>query len=299
MADAFAIDVTDLRKTYEEVEALRGLTLRVAPGSIFGFLGRNGAGKTTTIKILLGMARPTAGAVRVFGLPADDRQASVAIRRRVGFVSDDKDLPAGMTVGEAVRFTASFFPRWRSDLSDRYARMFELAPDRRLKTLSRGTRTKVALLLALCRGADLLVLDEPTTGLDPAATEEVLKLLVAHAAREGTTIFFSSHQIAEVEQIADTIGIVDRGRTVVSGGVDDLREKFRRIELVFDGAPPQAVFRSAGVRRVTRSGRVMTVLSSSGAESVVDEARSLGATSVDVMPVTLKDIFLEAVAVED
>jgi ABC-2 type transport system ATP-binding protein len=299
VADAFIIETADLRKHYDEVEALRGLTLQVPAGSICGFLGRNGAGKTTTLKVLLGMARQTSGDARVFGLPADAPDASVAIRRRTGFVSDEKDLYGYMTVAEMIRFTAGFFPRWRKDLEQRYLRRFELPADRKVKALSRGTRTKLALLLALCRGAELLVLDEPTSGLDPAMTEDVLQALVTHVAEESMTVFFSSHQIAEVDQIADRVVVIHRGRAVISGALDDLREAFRRIQLVFDGDAPEAAFRAPGVVRVWRKGRVMTVLSSAGAEGILAEARALHPVSVDVLPVTLKEIFLETVSAED
>ena len=299
MADQLVIEAAGLRKHYGQVEALRGLDLRVPAGSICGFLGRNGAGKTTALKVLLGMARPTSGAARLFGLPAQDEGASVEIRRRTGFVSDEKDLYDYMTVAEMIRFTAPFFPRWSADLEARYLRRFELPPDRRVKALSRGMRTKLALLLALCRGAELLVLDEPTSGLDPAMTEEVLQALVAHAAGEEMTVFFSSHQIAEVEQIADRVVIIDRGRAVISGALDDLKESFRRVQLVFDRDAPDATFRAAGVARVRRKGRVLSVLSSAGAQDIVNEAHGLNPLSVEVAPVTLKEIFLETVAVED
>jgi ABC-2 type transport system ATP-binding protein len=299
VADPFIIETADLRKHYDGVEALRGLTLQVPAGSICGFLGRNGAGKTTTLKVLLGMARPTSGDARVFGLPAQAQDASVAIRRRTGFVSDDKDLYGYMTVEDMIRFTAGFFPRWRKDLEQRYLRRFELPPDRKVKALSRGTRTKLALLLALCRSAELLVLDEPTSGLDPAVTEDVLQALVTHVAEEEMTVFFSSHQIAEVDQIADRVVIIDRGRAVVAGALDDLRESFRRIQLVFDGDAPQPAFRTPGVVRVWRKGRVLTVLSSAGDEGIVAEGRAIGAVSVDTGPVTLKEIFLETVTAED
>jgi ABC-2 type transport system ATP-binding protein len=297
--DPFVIETADLWKSYGGVEAVRGLSLQVPAGSICGFLGRNGAGKTTTIKILLGMARPTSGQAHVFGLAADAPEASVEIRRRTGFVSDEKDLYDYMTVAEMIRFTAPFFPRWRANLEQRYLRKFELPPDRKVKALSRGMRTKLGLLLALCRGADLLMLDEPTSGLDPAMTEEVLQTLVAHVAGEETTVFFSSHQIAEVDQIADRVAIIDRGRAVVMGALDDLRENFRRIQLVFDGDAPEPAFRASGVERVRRKGRVLTVLSSAGAERILDEARALSPVSVDVVPVTLKEIFLETVTAED
>jgi ABC-2 type transport system ATP-binding protein len=299
VADPLIIETADLHKRYDDVEAVRGLHLQVPAGSIFGFLGRNGAGKTTTIKVLLGMTRPTSGHARVFGLAADAQDTSVDIRRRTGFVSDDKDLYDYMTVEQMIRFTAPFFPGWRVDLEQRYLRTFGLPLDRKIKALSRGTRTKLALLLALCRGAELLILDEPTSGLDPAMTEEVLQALVAHVGGEGMTVFFSSHQIAEVDQIADRVAIIDRGRVVVTGALDDLRENFRRIQLVFDGDAPEPSFRAPGVERVWRKGRVLTVLSSAGAERILEEARTLGPVSVDVVPVTLKEIFLEAVTAED
>src|SRR5262249_1515149 len=258
----------------------------------------NGAGKTTTLKVLLGMARPSAGDARVFGLPAATPAASVQIRARTGFVSEDKDLYPYMTVEQIIRFTASFYPRWRRDLEREYLSRFELPRDRKVKALSRGIRTKLSLMLSLCRGAELLILDEPTSGLDPATTEQVLRALLAHVASESSTIFFSSHQIAEVDQIADHIAIIDRGRAVVTGALEELRERYRRIQLVFDGQAPPAAFDAPGVVRVIREGRVVTVLSSAGAEPIVDQARTLGAVSVDVAPVTLKEIFLETVSAE-
>jgi len=291
------IETVDLHKHYGSTEAVRGLNLQVPNGSIFGFLGRNGAGKTTTIKVLLGMARPTSGTARVFGLAADVPSTSVDIRRRTAFVSEDKDLYDSMTVDAIVRFTAAFYPRWRADLEQRYRRVFDLPGDRKVKALSRGMRTKLTLLLALCRGAELLVLDEPTSGLDPAVTEEVLQALVAHVGREETTVFFSSHQIGEVDQIADRVAIVDHGRAVVAGAIDDLRERYCRVQFVFGGDGPEPSFRSPEVVRVQRKGRVVSVLSSAGSDRVVAEARALNPVSVDVLPVTLKEIFLETVAV--
>ena len=298
MADRLMIETSGLRKTYGAHEAVRGLSLAVPRGSIFGFLGRNGAGKTTTIKILLGMVRASGGDARVFGLPAGAADASVDIRSRTGFVGEDKELYDYMTVEEIVRFTAAFYPRWRADLEQRYRASFDLPADRRVKALSRGMRTKLALLLALCRGAELLILDEPTSGLDPAMTEEVLQALVSHVAAEEMTVFFSSHQIAEVDQIADRVAIIERGTAVVAGALDDLREHYRRVQLVFDGDAPDATFGAPGVVRIRRKGRVLTVLTSGGADRLVEEARALQPVSVDIAPVTLKEIFLETVTAE-
>jgi ABC-2 type transport system ATP-binding protein len=299
VAERFIIETSSLRKSFEDAEALRGLDLQVPMGSIFGFLGRNGAGKTTTMKTLLGMSCPTSGTARVFGLDASVQQTSVEIRRRSAFVSEDKELYGFMTVEDIVRFTAAFYPRWRKDLEERYLRKLELPLQRKVKALSRGMRTKLALLLALCRGAELLILDEPTSGLDPVVSEEVLQALVSHVANEEMTVFFSSHQIGEIDQIADRVTIIDRGRAVVAGALDDLRESFCRIQFVFDADAPQAELRAPGVERVRRNGRVMTVLSSRGADAVVEAAQSLHPRSTEVFPVTLKEIFLETVNAED
>ena len=297
--DRAVIETAGLWKRYDDVEALRGLDLRVPAGSIFGFLGRNGAGKTTTIKVLLGMSRPTRGEAHVFGHSSADSHSGVEIRRRTAFVSDEKDLYDYMTVGEIVAFTRSFYPKWRGDLEQQYLRKFDLQLSRDIKGLSRGTRTKLAMLLALCRGAELLLLDEPTSGLDPAMAEDMLQALVAHVAREGSTVFFSSHQLAEVEQIADHVAIIDRGRTVVAGGLDDLRAQYRRIQLVFEGSAPEIKVHAPGTHHVRRQGRVLTVLSSAGGEAVIEELRGYRPSSFDVSPVSLKDIFLESVRTED
>jgi len=298
VSDRPVIETAGLWKRYEGVEALRGLDLQVPSGSIFGFLGRNGSGKTTTIKVLLGMARPSRGEARVFGC-SPSGQDGVEIRRRTAFVSDEKDLYDYMAVGEIVAFTRSFYPRWRADLEQQYLRKFELPLDRNIKGLSRVMRTKLAMLLALCRGADLLMLDEPTSGLDPAMAEEVLQALVGHVAAQESTVFFSSHQLAEVEQIADHVAIIDRGQTVVSDALDDLRARYRRIQLVFEGDAPEIRVHAPGTHRVRRQGRVITVLSSSSGDAVIQELRGYRPSSFDVSPVSLKDIFLESVRTED
>ena len=299
MAEELIIETAGVRKSYGSLHALDGLDLRVPRGAVCGLLGRNGAGKTTTIKILLGMARPTSGTARVFGLAADDEKASVEIRGRTGFVSEDKDLYGGMIVDELIRFTAPFYPKWRADLASGYLAQLELRADARVNALSRGMRTKLALLIALSTGAELLILDEPTSGLDPAATEEVLKILVTQAGRDGTTVLFSSHQLGDVEQIADRVAILDRGRVVVDGALDDVRARYKRVQLVFDGDAPDVSFKSAGVVATHKQGRVLSVLASAGEQGVVAEARALNPKAVDVLPVTLKEIFLETVGAEN
>jgi ABC-2 type transport system ATP-binding protein len=292
MMSSAILETKALTKHYGKFEAVRELSLSVREGSISGFLGQNGAGKSTTIKLLLGMMRPTSGSGRIFNWRIDQPDESIEIRKRAAFVSEDKRLYDYMTVEQIIRFTRSFFPNWRSDLEARLLREFELPPDRKIKKLSKGMRTQTALLLAFCRSAELLILDEPTEGLDPLNIEKVLELLVGFAA-EGVTIFFSSHQIAEVEQIADHVFIIDKGRLLVDAPLDQMKEEYRRINLVFDNPAPTPEFAFDGIERVRVDGRTISVFASHNVDRIVDRAHALHATSIDVLPVTLKEIFLE------
>ena len=298
--DSLVIEAVGLVKDYDGVQAVRGLDLRVPRGSIYGFLGRNGAGKTTTLKMLLGMVRPSAGEGRILGHRIDDRAESVEIRRRTGFVSEDKGLYDYMTVEQMLRFMRPFYPTWNTENEKRYLSVFELPLKRKVRELSKGMRTKLALMLALARGAELLILDEPTEGLDPAVTEEVLQALVGVVASGEATIFFSSHQIAEVEQIAERVLIIDKGRAVVEGQLDELKQEYRRVNLSFKReAPAETLFAGAAhIVEAKRTGRWLSLLVSSGADGVVARAHALDAVSVDVVPVGLKEIFLKTVSGE-
>ena len=284
-----------LSKSYSGKPALRGLDLAVPRGSICGCLGRNGAGKTTTLKLLLGMLRPDAGEIRLFGEPAELEKSAIAARRRTAFVSEDKELYPYMTVEQMIRFTRPFFPTWRRDLEEKYLDLFQLPPKKSIPKLSRGMRTQLMLLLAMARGAELLIMDEPTSGLDPAVIEEILQALADLAASDGTTIFFSSHQLAEVEQLCDHVCLIDKGQKVIDGVLDDLKSQYRRILLVFDGEPPRELTSLSGVDHIRRSGRTASLLAHVDVDNVVGQTRELGPRSVEVRPVTLKELFLDHV----
>lgn len=291
----FIIETSQLTKSFKGHPALRGLDLQVPVGSIFGFLGRNGAGKTTTIKTLMGLLRPDGGTARVFGTPLSDADHSVEIRRRVGFVTEDKELYPYMTVEQIVCFTRPFFPKWHDDLARRYLKLFDLPPKRKIPDLSKGMRSKLMLLLAISHGAELLILDEPTDGLDPVATQDVLRELVAIAVSEGTTMFFSSHQLAEVELIADHVGIIDQGRIIVAGSLDDMKVQYQRLQVVFANNVELPALWVDGVENVRQEGRVVSILASRNIDAIVEQARSLPGAAVERFPVTLKEIFLEHV----
>jgi ABC-2 type transport system ATP-binding protein len=289
------IETQGLRKSFKGQTALAGLNLVVPAGSIFGFLGRNGAGKTTTIKLLMGFLKRDGGEARVFGFPIGDESAGISIRRRLGYVTEDKELYPYMTVAQIIRFTRSFFPKWRDDLEQRYLKLFDLPPNRKIPDLSKGMRSKLMLLLAISHGAELLVLDEPTEGLDPVAVRDMLRELVALSAAEGTTIFFSSHQLEEVEQIADHVCIIDRGAAVVAGSLDDLKAQYQRVRVVMSEELRAPVQWGEGAEHVRQEGRTVEILASRNVDSIIDHARSLPGASVERFPVGLKEIFLESV----
>lgn len=289
---SFAIETDALTKYYGDFEAVRGLTMRVPKGTITGFLGQNGAGKSSTIRMLLGMSRPTRGNGRVLDFDIVDEKQSIEMRKRVAYVGEDKRLYDYMTVRQMIDFTKAFYPGWRSEIELKLLEDFRLPPDRSTKKLSKGMRTQLALLLAFARGADLLVLDEPTEGLDPVMAEKVLELVVG-AAADGATIFFSSHQIAEVEQIADRILLIDRGQLLLETTLESISTDFRRIRGVYESAPKPAALAIDGVTRIAVDGRVVSVMASHNAVSIAERMRA-SASAVEVMPMTLKEIVLES-----
>jgi len=296
MTEMPVIQTRDLSKSYGDLEAVRGLNLSVARGRITGFLGRNGAGKSTTIKMLLGMIRPTSGDGEVLGEKIADPRSSLELRRRTAYVSEDKRLYDYMTVEQIILFTSSFYSDWRPDAARGLTSEYELPVARKIKSLSKGMRTKLALLLALARRSELLILDEPSEGLDPVGIEQLLQALVTRSA-EGAAVFFSSHQIAEVERIADHVCILDRGRLIMNAALDDIRRYYRRIDLSFPFVPTEREFHLRGVESIHTSGRQMSVFASGNAEAIIERARDCQATSIEVAPVGLREVFLNALKV--
>ncbi len=288
------IETDHLSKDYGKFHAVQSLNLRISQRQITGFLGRNGAGKSTTIKMLLGMTHPTEGTGTVLGRAIDDPKASREMRREVAYVAEDKQLYSYMTVEQLIAFTRSFYSDWQPDLERQLLKQYELPLRRKVKALSKGMRTKLALLLALSRRPSLLILDEPSEGLDPVSIEELLQALVA-AAADGTTVFFSSHQIAEVERVAEHVCILDRGKLVMDLSLDDMRRDYRRITLGFTQQQVPERFRIQGIRQVQTSGRQVILLASENADDIVQLTRSMEPVSIDVAPVGLRELFLETV----
>ena len=268
--------------------SLENIHLELPTGSIMGFIGANGAGKSTTIRILMGLVHQDAGSVRVRGhlMPADQAAAKLDI----GFVSEDMRLYGAATLAWHMDFLRPIYPRWDQTYAMELARRFDLKPQQKIKGLSHGQRVKAALLLALARRPRLLVLDEPTTGLDPVARMEVLGELMAVLADEDRTILFSSHNTLDVEQISDQITFIDRGRIIDSDDKEAFLDRWRRLRLVL---PPDGVVpRLPGVVEVGGSGRLPVLTTNRFEPAMVSACNDLGATVQAVDTMTLEEIFV-------
>ncbi len=287
-----AIETADLARTYGRFEALEGLTLQVPAGSVFGLIGPNGAGKTTTIKLLLNLIRPSRGSARVLG--TDTRRLGLRQLQRIGYVSESQRLPDWMTADELLDFVRPFYPTWDPQLCATLRARLGLDSRVRLRSLSRGMRMKAALLAALAYRPDLLVLDEPFSGLDPIVRDELIQALLELQGTHPWTAFLSSHDIDEVERLADFVGFIDRGRLILAERVDSLLGRFRRIEATVLGVPmaqpvPRAEWWPEGV-----AGRTVRFIDTDHAapDALMRIARAYPGADLQVMPLTLREIFL-------
>ena len=231
MSSQDVIRAAGLEMRYPGCDALQGVDLNVKSGTVFALLGENGAGKTTMIRILTGFQKPTAGECRVCGL--DPMRDALEIRRLIGYVSDAPALYDWMTVSEIGWFAASFYPPGFVERYQELLHEYELPGERKIKVLSKGQRAKVALSLALAHDPELLILDEPTSGLDPLVRREFLESMVDRASA-GRTVFLSSHQIAEVERVADTVAILHGGKFRLCGELVDLKDTISEVTVNVD-----------------------------------------------------------------
>jgi len=286
------IETHHLSRKYGRADALHGLDLTVPAGSVFAFIGPNGAGKTTTIKVLMNLLRPTGGEARVLGV--DSRKLSPKERQQIGYVSESQKLPEWMTVEQLMRYCRPFYPTWDRDLEAKLMRQFDLPPGRKLKHLSRGMLMKAALLSSLAYRPKLLVLDEPFSGLDPLVRDEFIRGALEVSQQDEWTIFISSHDINEVEQLADWVGIIDSGRLHLAEPIETLLGRFRRIEVTLAGEDGVVRGLPDHWLEVERVGNFVRAIESAYEPGMLNEVRgSLPPNAeVAVKPMTLREIFV-------
>ena len=284
MSDS-AVSVHNLRKAFGSQVVLEDVSFEVPRGQTFALLGRNGTGKTTMIRMLLGLLPPDSGTIRVAG--CDPAMKSIELRRNVGYLAEDQSMYDWMTAVELCRFLQPFYPRWNTQLADRYLDRFELPRHVRIERLSKGQTVKLGLAVALAHAPEVAILDDPALGLDPVSRKEFNRDLVEHLQAEGRTVIYSSHLLDEVEAVADVVAILDRGRIVRQGPTETLRDEVQRMIL------PQEIVRQrpapAGLLDARRHGEQFEIVVD-GAPRFIDELASAGHL-VQATDMTLDDIF--------
>jgi ABC-2 type transport system ATP-binding protein len=291
--DTPAIELNNLTHRYGKLEAVNGLSLTVQPGRCYGFFGRNGAGKTTTIKCLLNLLQPNSGTVRVFGL--DPQRQEVAVKSRLSYVPDTVAFYPWMTVNQTLEFLASFRPRWNRELEADLLNRFQLDPAQKASHLSRGQKTQVALIGAICPEPELLVLDEPTAGLDPIVRREFIQTVIGayHAGDpEHRTVFVSTHLISEFEGLIDDFTIIERGRVLMTLQAEEARERYRKIRVRFP--QPPAGLDLAGALSVRQSGRELEILADGNSERLLATLRARQPEELRCDSLSLEEIFVAA-----
>jgi ABC-2 type transport system ATP-binding protein len=290
MKEAIVID--NITKSFgAQALAVNGLGFAVPEGSVVGFLGPNGAGKSTTIRMLLGLLRPSAGSASLLG--HDSRELPASIWSRVGYVAEEPGLYRWMTVGAMIRYTAAFYPNWDAAFAADLLKRLELPAGQKIGSMSRGQRGKLALLLALAFRPELLVLDDPVSGLDPIVRREFLDQIIELLQMEGRTVLFSSHILDEVERLADRIVIVDQGRLLTDDTLDALKGRVKRAKLTFENEPPPGD--PPGLGNVRRNGRFIAGTLLDCSEGRLAELRAIPGAALEVEDLNLNEIFVECV----
>lgn len=286
------LEVRNLTRRYNAKVALDDFSLSVPKGCVYGLLGKSGAGKTTLIMHLLGLLKAQTGSVRVLGRdPVKDPEGTLS---RIGYLSEDRDMPHWMKVGELLRYTQGFYPKWDDSFASDLVRDFELDLNQKVRTLSQGQKAKTGLILALSARPELLILDEPSSGLDPVVRRELVTTIMRNVAQEGRTVFFSSHLLGEVERVADHVAIVDDGKLLLSGPIDDVIQAHSRITLRFDKAQKSAPLIS-GALNCQGTDHEWTLITDGDANAIRGSASALNATIVNETSPTLEEIFVARV----
>ncbi len=219
------VSVTGVTRRFGAKAALDAVSLELERGVVHGLVGVNGAGKTTLIRHLLGLLKAESGSVRVFGL--DPVADPVGVLSRIGYLSEENDLPGWMSVEELIRYSRAFYPKWDDAYAEELRRAFALDPAAKIKTLSKGQKARAGLVIALAYRPELLVLDEPSSGLDPIVRRDILGAVIRTVADEGRTVLFSSHLLDEVEQVADHVTMISHGKILLSAPIETIRQLHR------------------------------------------------------------------------
>jgi len=289
---SFAIETQELTKRFGRQLAVDNLTMAVPKGSVFAFLGKNGAGKTTTIRMLMNLLNRTSGEARIMGL--DCARESMKIRKRIGYVGDNQRMYDWMTTREIMWFCKGFRDDWNDDFASDLQARLELPDEKKVGALSRGMQAKLALLLAMAHKPEILILDEPTSGMDVVVRRDFIKRIIELTQGEGRSIFFSSHLVHEVERVADWVGVIDKGKLVWCSTINELKSSIKQITLTFD-ALPESFSVIPGLLNVESVAGQTIITVRDFSDGTCAAAASLHPKHMQVNDLGLEDIFVKLV----
>lgn len=286
---AAALHFERVTRRFGHKVAVDGLDLRVEPGTILGLVGRNGSGKTTSLALAHGILHADAGTIRVLDL--DPRTDGLELRERVSLLAEESSLYPWMTVQEILDFGAAVHPGWDAELASDVCDRLKLEKRQKIRHLSRGTRAKVSLALAVSVRPDLLLLDDPTAGLDPLVRREVLQGVLEAVSDQGGAVVYASHLVHDIERVADDVVFLDEGKKRFEASVERLKGTMRRARAVFENGAPSGI-QLDGKVDARADGRVLTVVAEDPARDLDSRLRSLGASEVEVEPLSLEEILI-------
>lgn len=283
------VDVQNLSRSFGDKLALDNFAIQIPKGCVYGLVGENGAGKTTLLKHLLGLYSAQKGSVSVFGL--DPAAEPVAVLSRIGYLSEDRDMPNWMKVGEIIRYRGAFYETFDAGYAEDLRKTFDLNPKQKVKSLSRGQLARVGLILALAHRPDLLLLDEPSSGLDPVVRRDILAAIIRTVADEGRTVVFSSHLLDEVQRVSDHVAMVNGGKQILTAPVEEVLQTHVRMTVRFK-SPRETPPKLESALSCQGEGAEWTVLCNGQREAVRQEIERLNGEVVEEVSPTLDEIFV-------
>lgn len=283
------IEIERLSKQFGDLVALHDVSLAVHKGSIYGLVGCNGAGKTTLLKILAGIYKPDRGLVMIDAQPVFENEF---IKEQTVFIPDSLYFSHNYSIQDMANFYASIYAHWNQERFQQLSRVFNIEVNRRVKTLSRGMQRQVAFWMGLSLMPAVMILDEPLDGLDPAMRQKVKRLIIQDVAEREMTVIISSHNLRELEDICDHIGILHQGQMLIQKDLDDLKADIHKIQIAFSGEIPPALLEETGALHHEQRGSVIILIVRGVYDQVIGRMQAYQPAILDVLPLTLEEIFI-------
>jgi ABC-2 type transport system ATP-binding protein len=287
-----AVEVSGLSRSFGDTKALDNVSLRAEEGLVYGLVGANGAGKTTLIKHFLGLLKAEVGSVRIFG--RDPVLHPIEVLSRIGYLSEERDLPEWMRIHELLRYTQAFHPAWDEAYARELLETFGLDPNKKVKELSKGMRAQAGLIAAVAHRPELLLLDEPSTGLDAIVRKDILNAVIRMVADDGRAVIFSSHLLDEVEQMSDYVFMVHQGRLVLEGPLDHVKEQHQLLSVQFGSVRPE-IPKIAGILSAEQRGADWSLVCTGARQHILASLGAAGGQVTSSRSASLQEIFVARV----